>query len=113
HGLAFDGAGTGDHHEIAAANLDSLDVDDGFLAVRFAAGELEGLEHGDDPLDAWDRGEWLRAQLRLVADHADDRALGSFAHVRNELQLVDPLENVIELLLGRLGFNHDNHGRNL
>ena len=51
HSLALDRARAGDHRQVAAADLDPLDLEDRVLGVELAAGELERLEDRHDLLD--------------------------------------------------------------
>ena len=98
HRLALDRTRTGDHRQVAAADLDSLDVEHRALRVKLPAGELERLQDRHDLLDARDRLQRLDLELRLIADHADDRARHPLAQVRRETQSRDPLENVVHNL---------------
>ena len=72
--LALDGTRPGDHRQVAAADLDSLDLEDRAVRVKLPAGELERPQDRHDLLDARDRLQRLGLKLGLVADHPDDRA---------------------------------------
>ena len=71
--LALDGTRPGDHRQVAAADLDSLDLKNRAVRMKLAAGELERPQDRNDLLDARNRLQRLGLKLRLVADHADDR----------------------------------------
>ena len=107
--LALDGARPGDHHQVAAADLDPLDVEHRVVGVELAAGELERLEDRHDLLDPRDRLQRLDLQLVLVADHADDRPRDPLAQVGREAQLLDPLDDVLDHLGRRMRLQHDDH----
>ena len=109
--LALDGARAGDHGQVAAADLDPLDLEDRVVGVELAAGELVRLEDRHDLLDAVDRLERLGLQLLLVADHADDRPRDPLAEVGREAQRLDPLEDVVDTVRGGVRLQDDDHRR--
>jgi hypothetical protein len=75
--LRFHGAGSGDHRELLAAYGHAAHVDHGILRVEIAAGELEGLEDADHLIHAGQQLERLVLDGPVVADDADDGALGA------------------------------------
>ena len=78
--------------------------------MELAAGQLERLQDRQHLLDAGDGGQRLGLQLVLVADDADDGALLALAEVRLEAQFLDAFQDVLDLLLGGMGSEDDNHG---
>ncbi len=78
------------------------------------AGELEGLENGDDLLDPGEGFERLEARFSpLVADGADDVALDSVNDVGLVPQLSYLLKDFLEFFLGRSRAHDDDHCRAL
>ena len=71
---------------------------------------LNGLRIGSTCSTPGMADERLGLQLVLVADDADDGALLAPAEVRLEAQLANALQDVVDLLLGRIGSQYDNHG---
>src|SRR5690606_14903014 len=98
-----------DHRQMPAADADALDLDDRVLLAEISAGELEGLEDRDDLLDAVDGRERLGLELVLVADDSDDRPGDPLAEVGREAQLLDPPDDVLDLLWRRMRLQHDDH----
>ena len=97
---ALDGAGAGHDLEVAAAHLDAeAAVYDGVLWVELAVGLLEGLGHALDALDDVHALEQERVDLRGVADDADDGLVLAARDVGLEPAVLDPLNEMPELLL--------------
>jgi hypothetical protein len=108
--LSLDGAGTGDHQQRAPPDGHSVaEIEDGIVLLELAAGELERFEDRHDVLDAGDRTERRVAETVLFANHADERALGTAAHIVAEAHLLNLLEEVLELGLGAVWFEDDDH----
>ena len=107
--LALDRARAGDHGQMAAADLDSLGLEDRALGVKLAAGELERLQDRHDLLDTRDRLQRLDLELGLVADHADDRPRHPLAEMRRETQGRDPLEDMLDDLGRRVRLQNNDH----
>ena len=85
-------------------------MDGGALGVVLAADQLVGV---GDPVDVLDPGH--AAQVEPVegldvADQADDRAHDAAADERLPAGLLDALGDVRDLLLGRPGSHHNDHG---
>ena len=111
---ALDRAGAGDDHEAVAADLHAADLDHGRLRLDLGAGELVRLEDRDDLLDAGERLERLQAGLAaLVPDRADDVALDAVDDVGLVAEVADPLEDLVQLSLGRPLAHDDDHDRPL
>ena len=86
---ALDAARPGHHRQLLAADRGRANIDDGVLAPELAAGQLVGRQDGDRLFDAVHHLERGRLQRPLVADDADDGALGALAQMRLKAQLVD------------------------
>src|SRR5262249_62143236 len=106
---ALDRAGPGDHAERAAADADLADGYDRVGGLELPAGQLERLEDRQHLLDAGDGRQRLGLQLVLVADDADDGAQRAAAEVRLEAQFLDTLQDVLDLLLGGVPPENDDH----
>src|SRR6185312_1270968 len=101
--------GTGDHLHFAAADARTANVDDRARFVPFARNELVGLQDVQRPLDARQRIEHLGIELALVANRADQRALGAARNVD-----VEPVRPNLRLDggdfgLARVGLHDDDH----
>src|SRR5262249_14008301 len=107
---ALHGARAGDHGEMAPADANPSHFHHGIVLLKLAAGQLERLEDIVDLLDARDGRKRLNLGLALVADDADDRPLGSAAHVWAEPQLLDPLDDVVDLLGRSVRPDDEDHG---
>ena len=109
-GFALDGAGAGDHHQVAAADADTLDVED-----RVASGwnsrlaSLNGLVIGTTALDPLDRLERLGLDFLFIADHADDGPHYPPAQVGRQPKLLDPGHDVADHLVGWVRLQDDDH----
>ena len=97
--------------QIAPADLDPLDVEDRAVRMKLAAGQLEGPQDRHDLLDARNRLQRLSLQLRLIADHADDRARNPLAEMGRETQGRDPIENMVDDLGRGVRLEYNDHQR--
>ena len=88
-----------------------LIVEDRALRMKLAAGELERLQDRHHLLDAGDRLQRLDLELRLVADHADDRARNPLAQMRRESQGRDPIDNMVDNLGCGMRLQDNDHQR--
>ncbi len=72
--------------------------------------QLVGLEDRRDGFDAGDGGEGLLADDILGPDDADDDAHGAAGDLGAQAPFLDAIDDVLDLLLGRVGFCNDDHG---
>ena len=103
--------GPAHHHPVVAADLHAADVDDGGLAVQFAAHQLERLRDGNQRVHA--RSDLQRFQFAAppaAADRADHGALGAADDVGLEAAFLDSFDHVFDLLLGGVRTHIDDHG---
>ena len=107
----FDGAGAGDHRQVTPADFHASHVDDARLGMCLGAGQLIGGQHADDVYHARDDLKLLGLELRLVADHADDRTIRAAAQMRLQAERLHPLDHMVDLLIGGAGFENDDHGK--
>ena len=49
-------------------------------------------------------------RFRFVADDADDRAINAAAEMRSQAEGFDALDDVLDLFVGHVGFEDDDHG---
>ena len=71
--------------------------------MGLAAGQLVRRQHRNDVLHAGNRPQRLGADLLLVADHADDRAIRAAAEMGLQAQRFDPLDDMGDLVVGHFG----------
>ena len=79
--------------------------------MRFGTCQFEGGKYGNDLDDARNRLERRGRNFVFVADDADNCTVGSAAEVSLEPKRFDPFNHVIDLLVGCLGAEDDNHSR--
>ena len=72
---------------------------------------MYGLSTGVTDSTPGDGGDRLLANRILGADDADDGAQRAAADIRLEAPLGDPIDDVLDLLLGGFGFGDDDHGK--
>ncbi len=108
-GFALDRTGTGDHGEVAATDLDSLDLEDRTLFMKLTAGQLERLENRKNALDSPNRLQRLDLELGLVADDPNNRPRDTLAEVGSQSQSGDPFENMFHHLGSRMRLQHNDH----
>ena len=79
------------------------------LWMSVAAGQLIGRQDGNNVVHAGNGPQRLGADFSLVADHADDRAIGAAAQMGPQSQRLDPLDDVVDLLVGDPRLQDNDH----
>jgi hypothetical protein len=108
-GFGLDRARSGDHLHGCAAQRNPADVDDSVRLVPFARDELVRLDDVHRAFDSGQRVEHLRIKLALVADRADERALGPARNVDFQAGGTDSGFDRGDLGIAGVGFHHDDH----
>src|SRR5262249_15290986 len=85
-GLALDRTRSGDHREMAAADLDPLHRENRVFGMELPAGQFERLEDRHHLLDARNRLQRLDLEFGLVSDDPDDGPRDALAEVRRQSQ---------------------------
>src|SRR5204863_8659278 len=85
------------------------DIDDRIFGLVFAAGQLVGLKNRDDFFDAGNRGQRRIADGVFFADHSDNCPLDAPADVGPQPHFMNMRNDVVDLFLGRIRFDDDNH----
>ena len=106
---AFDGAGAGDHRQVAAADLHAGHVDDRRLGLGLVAGQLVGGQNRNDVGHAGDRPQRSGLQFRFVADHADDRAELAAAQMGLQAERFHAFDDMVDLGVAGSGLENDDH----
>ena len=78
--------------------------------MKLTAGQLERLQNRQHLFDAGYGKQRLGLELALVADDADQGALLAAAEVRLKAQVTDTLQNVLDVFVGGVGTEDNNHG---
>ena len=78
--------------------------------MGLAAGQFVRRQHGNNVVHPRNGSQRLGADFFLIANDADDRAIGSPAEMGPQSERFDPLNNVTDLIVGHLRFENDDHG---
>ena len=109
--LALHGTGAGDHGEVAPAHqaLVRAHLNDGVLGVKLAVGIFIGLRHPLHILHDIQSTDEVAVQLAGVADDADDGGVVAGGQVGAQILALDPVDQVVHLLLLDFRFDNDDH----
>ena len=108
---ALDGAGPGDDAEVAAADLQAAATcTHGRLLLDFGAGHLVRRQDRDHFLHPFHRFQGLLGAVALLAQGGDDGQFRADDDVAAQAQLLDPLDDVLDLLLAAPRLHDDDHG---
>src|SRR5439155_22013698 len=99
-----------DHTQIATANFHTRNIHDARLRMGLATGQLVRRQDRYYILHARNGPQRLRADLFLVADDTDDRAIRAAAQMCLEAQRFDALDHMTDLVVADSGLEDDNHG---
>ncbi len=109
----FDRTWPGDHGQIAAADFHAAHFNNAGLRMRVFASQLVRRHHRHRIGHTGDGTQLFDGDLAFVADQAQDRAIRPAAKVGLEAKAFDPLENVLKLGLRDIGFEDNDHGRDV
>jgi hypothetical protein len=99
---------------VVAADAPPVDLDHGPLALlELGGGELVRLQDRDQVIDPVSSLEPERGDPVAVADRADHGQQLAAREVGRTPDLLDPLDDVGDLLLRRPLFHHDHHLQNI
>ena len=111
--FGFDGAGTGDHGDVRAADENftggSGDGDDGIFFLDVAGNEFVGLGDGNAFDDAGHGFEDAEIDGAVVAGDADGGASGAGDGMRFEAERFDFFADGADLFFGGVGLHDDEH----
>ena len=86
------------------------DLDHGRLLLHLGAGHLVRRQDRHDLFHAFPRFQGLLGAVALFAEGGDDGSLGADDDVAAQAELLDPLDDVVDLLLRGARFHDDDHG---
>ena len=113
--FGFDGAGTGDHGDVVAADENiaggSGDFDDGVFFLDVAGYEFVGLGDGDAFDDAGHGFEGAEIDGAGVAGNANGRAAGAWNGVSFEAERLDAVADGADLFFRGMGLHDNKHRR--
>src|SRR5262249_37664340 len=104
---ALDRAGSGDEAEIAVADPAAADLDQRRIGGEYAADELGGLQHREHLVDARVPLERQRREKLALADRSDHGRLAPRGDERSAAGLLEPRDDMVDLLLGGGGAHDD------
>jgi hypothetical protein len=106
----LDRARAGDHLHRIAADRNAAHLHHRACLVPLAGDQLVRLDDVQRALDTLQRLEHCRRQLALVADGADQRALGAARHVHTQPFRENLRFDRGDRAFAGVGLHHDNHG---
>ena len=107
---ALDRARARHDDDLRPAEGDAADLDQRGGLAELVRDQLVRLEDRRDRLDPGDRRERLFPDDVLRADDPDDDADGAAGDLGTEAPLLDAVDDVLDLRLGRAGLGDDHHG---
>ena len=107
--LGLDGAGAGDHDEVAAADLHAIHVDDGVVRVELAVAALEGLGHALDAVDDAEARDQVHVHAGRVADEAEHGLVFALGNVDGQALALEPVDELLALCCFHAMFEYDDH----
>src|SRR5690606_33398130 len=106
---AFDRARAAHQNDLRTADFDIADVDRSAHSAELMGHELIGLEDGGDRLDAGNGGKRLLTNHVFRSDHADNDADSTATQLGAETPLMDTIDDMLNLIVGRIGFGDNDH----
>ena len=103
----LDRARPGDEAEVVVAEPAPARLDHGRVAAELARDELVRLQDRQHLLDAGEALERQRREQLALADRADHGRIAPVADVRARARLLQPRDDLVHLLGGRLRAHHD------
>ena len=105
----FDGARSGDHLHGRATQRNAAHADHGAGPVPFPRDQFVWLDDVHRALDAGQRVEHLRVEFALVADGADQRALGAAGNVDAQARGAYPCLDCRDFRVAGIRLHDDDH----
>ena len=107
--LGLDGAGPGDHDEVAAADLHAADIHDGVVRVELAVAALEWLGHALDTVNDAEAADQIHIHAGRVADEAEHGLIFALGNVDGQALTLEPVDELLALCGFHAMFEYDDH----
>ena len=107
--LGLNGAGPGDHDEVAAADLHTADIHDGVVRVELAVAALEWLGHALDTVNDAEAADQIHIHAGRVADEAEHGLIFALGNVDGQALTLEPVDELLTLCGFHAMFKYDDH----